>query len=62
MKHFDRQLTDILDEKLKYPLKSDGNILIGGCDNVMRMKMHGARKIGQRGVFGRTAVREVPDS
>ncbi len=39
MKHFDRQLTDILDEKLKYPLKSDGNILIGGCDNVMRMKI-----------------------
>ena len=24
--------------------------------------LHGARKIGQRGVFGRTAVREVPDS
>ena len=24
--------------------------------------VHGARKIGQRGVFGRTAVREVPDS
>ena len=24
--------------------------------------MHGAHEIGQRGVFGRTAVREVPDS
>ena len=27
-----------------------------------RHHVHGARKIGQRGVFGRTAVREVPDS
>ena len=24
--------------------------------------MHGAHEIGQRGGFGRTAVREVPDS
>ena len=25
-------------------------------------KVHGAHEIGQRGGFGRTAVREVPDS
>ena len=25
-------------------------------------EVHGAREIGQRGIFGRTAVRKVPDS
>ena len=30
--------------------------------NLMSRKLHGAHEIGQRGGFGRTAVREVPDS
>ena len=28
----------------------------------MEFSVHGAREIGQRGIFGRTVVREVPDS
>ena len=61
-----KQFTMLSDSLKRFDIAK--SIVVGKLSNQRRFLqrcencVHGARKIGQRGVFGRTAVRKVPDS